>query len=273
MTDPASRQERAVLNGLLAGQRAGAYTLPESFISGLEAEDRLREQLYAARGEQQRLRSTGQVIGDLADDVLAAAVSAAPMPDLAERVREAEQAQRVAEIQVEVLEQALDAAGSQALTFNPHEIVTRHLRPAFEEVLSEVKALAPKLAGRDLADAEQFLDGPDAARKAYTRLRELSARHERIRRAQYALNRGTADSANYFAEMKNQRELYGSRWQGHLQSHWKPWPADSLAYLVWLATSDAQPWCPTREERDQALQEMYAEVERSRRRSPAAAGY
>lgn len=92
MTDAADRISRAQLATLVGGQGAGHYTLPSEIDQALRAEAYLNEQLHAARHEVNQLHSTGEVIGRLADDVLDAAAAGTSLPDLTQRVNEAEQA-------------------------------------------------------------------------------------------------------------------------------------------------------------------------------------
>ncbi|CAN5706077.1 hypothetical protein BH23CHL7_BH23CHL7_20870 [soil metagenome] len=263
--DTASRLERSTLSVLLEGHQAGHFSLPDELKQALTAEERIRDELQAANAEVQRLGSSGEAIGDLAAAVLEAALAGEPLPDMATGVRAAEQAERAVQIRVQVLQQALESASWQALSLDAGEIVREHLRPAFEETIAEVKALSGKLAGRDLENAEQFVDAPGPVRAAYIRLRELHSRYQALRAAQRHLNRGTNDGAEDFAEVRNLVELYGDRWPGRYMSSWRPGPQDSLSRLLWLTTSEAQPWLPTREERDAAVVEMIAAAQPRRR--------
>lgn len=172
-----------------------------------------------------------------------------------------------------VLEQALELATFRVIgAINGDAIVRDHLKPAFEATLEAVRKAAPKLAGLDVTQSEAFLDAPAPVRAAFSELRAASARYNSLRAAQRAchtLAGGTRDGAGSFAQVRNVRQLYGDRWQGHLQSSWTPWPDHALSYLLWIVNSPAEPWLPTVEEVNQAVEELQA----ARPRTVVGAGF
>lgn len=271
MSDPATRQQRAQLNNIMAGAEAGHYTLPAALHAALRAEAYVKTQLAEARGRQLALGVLDGTIEALAQEVVDAAGAGKPLADLAERIAQAEAAERLARLEMSVLEMATDAASSRVIYgTRGATIIAEHLRPALVETLATVRAAAPKLGNVDPARPETALRASEASRKALVAIEDAVVRYQALRRARWAaatLDGGPAhDTAGWYAELRQPDALNVPL--GGPADRPMPWPEHPAARLIWLATVAAeQTWMPTPAEQDQAFAE-WNERTRSKRPRP-----
>jgi hypothetical protein len=129
------------------------------------------------------------------------------------------------------------------------ELVTEHLRPAFQEIAGAVSGLLPDLEGP--LDPVGLASAPEASRAAYLAVLPLLARHQAVRRAQKSLRTGyfnvfsrrpprgqeAEDVHDYFLDTRcwpalRSPGVYIVSPAGTIDAG----PADPLARLLWLAT-------------------------------------
>ncbi len=255
--DPVDRAARAQLNTILLGAEQDAYTLPESLHAMLRAEVLIGEQVTEARAELARVGSVSETTEALAGEVVDAARDGRTVDDLADRIAEAEVAERKARLMLAALEQAQVQAGYRVITDSAGAtIIASHLRPALDELKAQLQKLGPKLAGYDVTAPETFLRAPEATRKAYNDLQDAVARYRAMRnarRAASALDGGpTGDRADWFSELRAP-DAVGVELGGRPDRP-QPYPSDAGGYLLWLATvAAAEWWMPLPQQQDAAL--------------------
>ena len=181
------------LTDIYAGHDAGHYALPPELLASRATAQGLAEQRRAATAARAAADDTAK---------RARRAAAARLLELAARGRdlpahpgastvEARAAYELADADLLALGDALSAA-ERAMTATvgdaADEVITAALQPALAEVVAEVKALAPELAGLDLTDTAAVMRSP-ATVKAYQRLMAASRREAAIRAAQLGVHR------------------------------------------------------------------------------------
>lgn len=164
------------------------------------------------------------------------------------------------------------------------EIVVEHLRPAYEELLTEVREVAEVL--RPYTDPTTFqLDlqaiiGATSAkgRDAYLGLPRLVERHRLIRQARDRANavgalRPQYDGQDMFASFADPMAFHPG-WKHPAPVPPLPAPQDPTARLLWTASEQAaaaRPWLPTVAEQDTAWWERFGQAVENRRMAGALA--
>jgi len=233
---------------------AGYFTLPDEIIDAHRV---------AARLDAERRRPVTDVVGParqrLAEDFRTAAADEAPWPDGAE-LAEALTAQRANVERLPILERVTAEAQADfvdAVVESTTRIITKHLRPVLDEILTEATKAAEAMAPYGDSPAA-LLTAPAPARKAYGALDGLAERYGVLRDAKAILNRGVErlDDADVFGELRNLADV----WPNWRKRGEPPWPTTSAAVrLLWLVRSEAEPWMPTAGEQDDRYREVFAE--------------
>lgn len=205
---------------------------------------------------------------------IAAAVAGQPIP-VAEGIEAARVAERQRADQLATLHAGRETAALEVvhqISAAPSEIIERHLRPAFDEVMSELGPAAAAYAPHAGTPDAALLTAPERVRQAVVTLDRLAERYAAIRAAQAVLRefgaRAPADEFNDWAELPNGPELFGVNWTRRRQTGFTPWPTDPRARLVWLASEQVQVWLPTPAGRTRPLRSG----RRQHRRATAASG-
>ncbi len=169
-----------------------------------------------------------------------------------------------------MFEEALDLAGlrlTHAVGERLEDILVSHLRPLHQDVLAKAKDAADTLKayGPD-PDPGNLIAAPQAERDAFGELQRLAESYAQIRAAAGHLKRlGLApvdDTQGRLSEFKNMMTVWPTYGRGSFQSS-PPWPQSSIGRLIWIVTSEAQPWLPLPEEQDQRASE-WADTNRQR---------
>lgn len=268
MDDVADRLIRAQITTLYKHAEAGHFTLPEEMHKALRAEVFVRDQVVEARAELQRTAMTGEVVHDMALEVVQAAREGKPLPDFAGRVAKAEQAERLARLRLSIMEDAAHEA-SRDVTYGTsgEAIIVSHLRPALAATIATVQGVHSKLEGYDVQNPEAILRAPAPVREAFTTLSDASFRYSALRNAQMAASRLAGgpklDAANWFSEFRDPKALdipLGGR-----AGQPMPWPDHPLARLAWIATvGREQVWMPLPSEQDALTQTFFKAVDNRR---------
>jgi hypothetical protein len=260
---------------IVAGQQAGAYSLPESVLAAHRARAALLEELDRV----QRAGSPtafAETLEELKTGLIEAARAGKEFPDYVRPIAEARLAE---EARVDVLERVLGPAAAtlgQALWTGvlraAEGIVTDHLRPALEAVLEDARKPAATLAGKPVTpDVLDIVAAP--LRKAYRELEQAAERYDAIRRARARLESmgylPTDPEARAFLEFRRFDEIWPDFRKREHRSD-APWPADPAGRLAWAITSGAEPWMPTVVELDARWRE-YVEAFRARQAEQNAA--
>ena len=161
-------------------------------------------------------------------------------------------------------------------------VITEHLAPVVAEVFAQLVQHARTLEALDGADERALIAAPKPVRDAWLAVDLQAARYSAVRACRAHVLRLAGDvpehdEAGHFAEISNPVDVWpemvtSKRPLGQLIP---PWPTDSTrARLIWYATNDARPWCPTREEQETAWLAVFGErLERARTNQQAAAGW
>ncbi len=248
------------LERLLAGARAGDYTLPEAVAGASAGSHRLRGL------ELRAPRRFGRA--DAAAHLLSEAAAGRPLDPmaLAARIdRSRSQMQLFVEAQEVVAmaaEQGRDAAAAVAGDMS-ERIVGEHLRPAHREVLRGAKRVAARLArytdDRFELDTRGIVAASGRVRRAYAALPDLVRRHRAIRDALEAVNVLAGhpprhDSRDLFAFFQDPL-VFSAPGLPYDRAPEAPVPGDDTARLLWLVSDQAaigRPWLPTAREQDMA---------------------
>jgi hypothetical protein len=253
-------REHVHLSGfLVAADRAGVE-LPEPVTKAREAVRRTEAFALEAR------RRAGGVDPLEVEERLGAEITDAaergeiPERDFLAEIEVAERSRREGELAVRVAESAARNAWHRLgmlLQDERDELIRTGLRPALDAILADVRKLAPDLAGVNLAEPGALLG--DAKRgTAYMTLQAADVRYGALREAHRHLMGGRLDG-DELGWIRNAEALWraiGSGWVGRRQATAKPWPDHPLARLLWLATSEAEPWIPTPDELDEAIADV-----------------
>lgn len=248
------------LGGLFRGAAAGAYTLPDDLLA-LERRARGAVDALAAPDNGPTLNRTR---GEYHQALVSAIDAGAELPDpivLAEaEARDRALAER-RRLLVDLAEAAQSSvvAGVQA---QADELIVDHLRPALDEALEGAGAVADKL-GATLPTTDELLNGTDANRKAYKTLRALAGRYRALRSAQSLVvavsGKPKDDTGGLFVELRNLPDVWPGRRAIAVNpaAAAPPWPDDELGRLLWLVTSDAEPWMPTAADQDAVFRKRF----------------
>jgi len=195
---------------------------------------------------------------------IAAAVAGQPIP-VAEGIEAARVAERQRADQLAVLHEARETAAQEVVDLiraAPAEIIERHLRPAFDAVMSELGPAAEAYAPHAGTPDASLFDAPEKVRKAVMTLDRIGDRYAAIRRAAAVLRSFGARAANDqdgdWSEFKNAPALFGGSWTRRKQTGVVPWPSDPRARMLWLADPKVQVWLPSPAAQDEAAREWQA---------------
>lgn len=180
-----------------------------------------------------------------AQSLLAAAQAGEKRPaSFTAAIETAEAQERVAELEARILTAAHDEAAI-AVVDCVGEHLLENLRPAFQDVLGEVRKLAPTLKGVDPDDAEAVLRATTKTIASRGELLTLRRRFDAIRTAWAALV-GAPTRDSEYGNLRHPERAYGAAWRGRrLAPSVRPWPTGPLSYLLWLSSCDAEPWLPS----------------------------
>ena len=236
--------------------RAGHFTLPDGLIAQGRGYMALRAAAREAaqRYDGLRLQSLAAKHQARLDALISATVTAGrlpadPLAALLALEREAEEAEKAARLLREASERAAVALEGSIIA---DTIILEHLRPAFDELIEGVRAIAPDLANIDVTStAAVSAAGPKAA-SAFLALSAAAARYAAIMGARRALRRaggpGYADAHDFFSDTAaipagQVIPTVGARLRG-------AGPSEPLSRLIWLAGPDGKPTLATLSEQD-----------------------
>jgi hypothetical protein len=129
-------------------------------------------------------------------------------------------------------------------------------------------ALEPVRAGAEVAsrvpwgDRRSLVMADKKVREYHETVAKAEEEYFALRAAQGLLQRLTGkpsvDASHTFGELRNMPAIWKQRDSGVESIRGRaPWP-DRLARMVWLVTSDAEPWMPTAEECEDAYRDLVA---------------
>lgn len=244
---------------LFDGHAAGHYDLPADLLQAHAA----LLTLNAHTIPEAPARPT-----DPAADMLDAAYAGKPLPtrfDFEDAGRE----QRATQLAFEALAQAKAEQRSivhSMVSEQAERIITDYLQPAYATVITAAARAASLLDGADisahgmaradaktrkaLTDVTVLVDRYTTLRGAWSRLFELRP----VQYSQYLRAFGeTRSPLTYWPEIASTQALP--------QGMDAPWPtSDNMSRLLWMATHpDVEPWCPTPDEYDQRVAEVFAD--------------
>jgi hypothetical protein len=245
------------IGALFAAADNGHFSLPDVIVRQQRRVPALTEALRDRHGRQ-----LPGARGALASDILDAIDADKALPDAATLIEAAVADQAAAEMRT-VLSDLLQEAQDDLVTLVMHaadEIIVDHLRPALVETLDQAAQAADKIGNWPIV-SEAALTAPQETREAIIGLGGLAGRYRAVRNAQRCLRIVTPgprfDTDDVFVELRNLPDVWPnySSWS----SKTAPWPSDPRQRLLWLVTSDAEPWMPTPREQDRRLLERFPE--------------
>jgi len=147
-------------------------------------------------------------------------------------------------------------------------IITEHLRPRYDQTMSQARKLVPSLAGASLT-TEALVTGPAKVREAWQAMRELEHQRSVLVTARGHANkageRNPQQDTNYeFSTLRKPRALFpGLADTVATPRNWGI-PKEPVARMLWFLTDaqTAEPWLPTVAEQDQAWEAVYGEAHR-----------
>ncbi len=262
-----SRGQLLGLRELIDLQQAGGYTLPDDVLEAYRTHLRLRDLTL----DEVPLLHPTEVSGRLVrpdvtpDDVLALA---AEIDDAATRRRLTDTASSVRNAAVEFAGDIATTLASDAAD----QIITDHLRPAFDQVLEQARAAGAKLGNHGL-NPRALLRAPKASQDAFHVLEALADRYQAIQTARIKANnvghrQPQHDVEHMFATFQNPMAFAPDWTPGTARLPRPPFPADPTELLFWLVTDpaavEAQTWLPTLAEQNAAWSAVFGEVQAQR---------
>ncbi len=267
------RGRHAALSNLVAWQEQGGYELPAGVLAAVDV---LHTTQALTVPDPPPLRHIEDVAAHAVDlltggepvDPVELSAQAATARELAAHLDDAKR----------LVTLATESAGLRALavaTALADEIVVVHLRPPFEDVLNQARALAPSLQGADL-NAGGW-DATKSVRDARRTLSGLADRHRVIRSARTAIigiagQEPEHDTGGQFLLLRQPQALTAG-YAANRPMPRPPIPENPEAALLWLVTEGApgKPWLPTTSEQDAAWLNLFGEALDKRRAASVSA--
>lgn len=245
-----------ILDELVRWQSTGGFTLPADVLAAVELHTAARALLVP---ELPPVRH--------AEDVAAAALDTlgrGETPDVAALVADLHDAQlRVTQAQTaqQMVTFAIEQAGERTASVISgacDRIIVEALQPAYAETLQAAAAVAPALAGSNLADGGW--DAPPKVREARRKLTDLAERHRALRSARARCvqlsnqPQPEYDDAGLFVVYREPLALVPGGYTPGTRATVPPLPTDATERLLYLVTKGlpGQPWLPTVAEQDAA---------------------
>lgn len=257
-------KEQAILGKLFAGHDAGHYDLPPELLARREAEARINAEarevatlLAAANPATVRSRIVAELIEAAAISDLPGGYEV-PFLEGQDELRRLSAAQSiVSDAKAELAERTPRVAARLS-----EDILADYLRPAMAAVLDRVRA------GADLADRvpwgeQRALTMADKKIREYHELVAIAnEEYFALRTAQRLLMTLTgmpsSEAHHRFGELRNMHLIWSQRDSGVESIRgMAPWP-DGIARMVWLVSSEADPWLPTAAECEAANDALIA---------------
>lgn len=143
------------------------------------------------------------------------------------------------------------------------ELITEHLAPAQADAITQVRTAAAAFApfGQNM---KHLLTAPKAARDAFISVDEQLARYTALRAARGRLvalsGEQQLDEWGYFTEIRNTEVIWPEiSGQGRPNPATAPWPTTGREHLLWLASPEVEPWCPTVAQQNDRWREVFGE--------------
>lgn len=267
---------------LLRGADGGAYTLPKTVDVARRGVDELARAIATVAGT-----AVPEVVrADRAESIVEQAIAEGRLPD-DYGVDDVIAARAAVERRDDVLamltlahEGAVDRFRA-IVAEHSDTIVVDHLRPAFDQVLTTLRRIAPKLAGMPIAGdtgARAWRDADSPQRAAYRALDELVPRLAMIRAGHSDVLNGqwrASGGEHGIGVFGHQPESAIYRSIRNVDALWPPktrrrdaapWPTEPREHALWLVAGEAEPWLPTFAEETAVYRA--AEVDRMAQRPP-----
>lgn len=240
---------------------AGHFTLPAHLTKMRAGLTALQETVEPA------LRTEADEHADLVAATTAAAVAGHPLPDVA-AIETARLEERLAADRFDVrikAAQGLTWQITNAVLEAADEIITDHLRPVFDHIVTDLRA-AVDVTAKYADDPVRALNAPAKERKAFADIPNLVGEYSTIAAARRVLTdcgaRPARDVDGEFAAVRNIDQLWPRE---RRQYSPRPWGTGADG-TTWLLRNGAQLWLPTPAEQDARYDEVYGEREREQQR-------
>lgn len=242
---------------VFTGPDTGAFTLPVPLLDAALKVYRIDQAQTIMTSPVERAEA------ELTEQILAAAgKDNSDWPtagEILEERRAAEAHRLLTTAMQHAREQALHALYAHFSTEGADNIITAHLRPAHDDVISKARGLISNYRMAQGLSENAILEAAPDVRTAVVTMRDLAERYARIKQAHACLTNGRVghDQRGSFAAASNYLKLTGYEPGAYGQP--QPMPgATSLDRLVYLAgTEGLEPWLPLPAEQDNAWLKFY----------------
>lgn len=242
---------------VFTGPDTGAFTLPTPLIDAALKVYRIDQAQTTMAAPAERAEA------DLTEQILATAGKDNPDWPTAEEILEERRAAEAHRLLTSAMqharEQAVHALYAHFTTEGADHIITAHLRPAHDEVISKARGLISNYRKAQGLSENAVLEAAADVRTAVVSMRDLAERYARIRQAHACLTNGRVghDQRGSFAAARNYLEITGYEPGAYGQP--QPMPgATSLDRLAYLASAEGlEPWLPLPSEQDNAWLKFY----------------
>lgn len=261
-TDPITHLHDIGVVQLVEGARRGDYTMPGALLTAYAAVERLQ----AAQPPEWESPHTGARLA--AQEMADAAVLGDDVPHthVGEQSSRRASAEFVADwrdARATALQQLADRCAS-AITYQGAAIITEHIQPALEELMTsfaaDVRTIGPHAS--EAAPTMSVVLEREDVREAYVRFAGIHPRYSSIREAWRILRRydhfTTTDplgTESPLTECANIHELVEDWWKcANGYGSW-PWSGNALhVQLGWLVNAGARVWTPTAQQQSEVWQ-------------------
>ncbi len=248
-----------VYTRLFPAYDGGHFDLPPEVITARAAYDRLDALPVPAPVDYWEVRQ------DLIAATMEAALSGADhLPDCS-GIDDARRAAQVHTDTHDVRRETLDALKARVLSsVNPAEVLSKHLAPAHDETVRELRN-AWQLVDAHYAKGGSQFAMPKATATAAQSVDGLIVRYEAIRfaRADLAIRchyQPEVDVDGEFAMISNPEQLWTKPQHNNIRSSTPPWHGmDTTARLRYLFANGGKVWLPTPAEQDGRYRTVYAQ--------------
>jgi hypothetical protein len=249
-------KESGILTKLFYGFDAGHYDLPPELLARRQAQERINA-AYRALSAEFTPADPADVRSRIVKDLIEAAGAGdiptgyeAPFIEAQDATRRLSAAQSIlSEARTEVAERTPWFAARLS-----EEILADYLRPAMAAVLDRVRGGLELAVGVPWGNQRALVMSEKKFREYHELVATAHDEYLAIRGAQHLLmtltGNPTTDAYHTFGELRNMPAIWPTRDSGVESILGRaPWP-DGIERVVWLVTSDADPWMPTAAECD-----------------------
>jgi len=247
------------LAALFAGAATGAYDLPADMLDNQKRVGALQHAVAGLRPPNSEQTARADALQHLLDDPSATTVARA--------VQDARQVDLDHELHASLLREAHEVALDRLDLVDGDRVLREYLQPAHSETLGQLQAAFSIFSPVGMS-ASELWNQPDRVRKAWSAFGDAAARYETLRAAHRAIRgsgggqRCQLDTGDLLTEVKNLDAVWPARCTSTMpvSAMREPWPArrDTVEWLLWAHSADAELWIPSASEQDTQWSVIFA---------------